>query len=91
MSDLTLREALEGYEAECREVLGIPMFWKIGTLGLFDERQAVIGACCQWLAGKDQNTEFKWDHSQDPDGFSWPTEPLRFVLEEVRTHMDSKE
>ena len=84
--DLTLDEALEQYEAECREVTS--MMWynhlknedarlnEQGDTGRWMETSLLIGACVVWLA--EHRSIRRYTH---------PDEPLRFLLEEVKEHM----
>jgi len=91
MSDLTLKEALEQYEAECREVLTFDQFHLARMYEESDTSDVIrqtstctlIGACVVWLAGKLPLL----DNYTNPE---WP-DPLRFYLEEVRQHMGGGE
>jgi len=98
MADLTLKEVLTDYEAECREVLS-PDQWHSVNAPLFDSayqrellKLALIGACNQWLAGKGRPRALTLTE-QDGAKFyylePWPREPLRYGLEEVWIHMEA--
>lgn len=87
MADLTLKQALEEYEAECGEVLGdaAKMYIDTWVVDEFDNPPYfLIGACVVWLAGKDR---IRYADKNDPIMHEWPDEPLRFYLNEVREHM----
>ena len=93
MKDLTLKEALTQYEAECREVLGgayyCYMCIRESNMGILLMRtRELIGACMVWLAGAGMQPGCP----RDVAGIfgHWPTEPLRFLLEEVRAHMEDE-
>ena len=93
MADLTLQEALELYEDECREVLGgfhLDDICNDIAEGLCDsniegDRMLLIGACVVWLAGKLFLPSQLWEleHMES----RYPESPLRFYLDEVRAHM----
>ena len=84
MPDLTLREVLEQYEPECREVLSERMFDCMfcfpPPLDTPDSGYIthLIGACVQWLAEHYCGLR------------RYPKEPLRFFLSEVRAHMEGQ-
>ena len=75
-SDLNLQEALEQYEAECREVCGGPVSEMMYPCQ--DCVPQLIGACVVWLRGKTLPAL----HDNHPE------DALRFYLDEVRAHME---
>ena len=97
MSDLTLREALEEYEAECREVLGHDYHESFDTVAVNwcqGEQQMIrelIGACTMWMNGKAilciDGLAVYTDRDGSVGGGYWPDDPLRFALEEVRANI----
>ena len=98
--DLTLQEALELYEDECREVLDseiredIEGFVTGGNLpgewaSHCEESMytALIGACVVWLAGKVCANQLPLC-MHDTSFEQWHSQPLRFYLDEVKAHME---
>ena len=91
MADLSLKEALEQYEAECREVLTAYQCGIVAACsamrpewdGYCETYNHLIGACVVWLKNKEYSSFWK-------QGKRHPFDSLREYLEEVRAHMEGE-